>query len=370
MAYIRDNKGRFAKNEENKKYMHGDLVPETVMPLGNGKKTLAIYEDGSYAIFEGDKEVLYRDLHAVVEDFLNHHQPCTAAAETEDKKEKETENTDDDKETVNTLHIKFKHENLLPVKIVPKLYGENVTYVQYADGSHSIFNHNGDEVLHCTYETKSDENKEKPNFATIMYNSDIDSLSDEIKKNYAESIEKDEEEPEEEHPTLNKKLERHSTGFEQYDSELRQIFDYDNFIICVYQDCTIHIYEKIPSSKYDEGFYLNRIDGDNFTTEKNCYTYMEDFDPLESDEDEECECKCDKCEETECVYHPASKDDSIKSEENASDDNKDDTEPENECNGFAELKSCSGCEDAYSEGYANALENVISMFIDALIDRD
>lgn len=342
MAYIRDNKGRFAKNEENKKYMHGDLVPETVMPLVNGKKTLALYEDGSYAIFEGDKEVLYRDLHAVVEDFLNRHQPCTAAAETEDKKEKETESADADKETVNTLHIKFKHENLLPVKIVPKLYGENVTYVQYADGSHSIFDHNGDEILHCTSESILNK--------------------------------KTEEEPEEEQPTINKETGKHSTGFEQYDSELRQIFDYDNFIICVYQDCTIHIYEKIPSSKYDEGFYLNRIDGDNFTTEKNCYTYMEDFDPLESDEDEECECKCDKCEETECVYHPASKDDSTKSEENVSDDNKDDTEPEDdecdECDGFAELKSCSGCEDAYSEGYANALENVISMFIDALIDRD
>ena len=97
---------------------------------------------------------------------------------------------------------------------------------------------------------------------------------------------------------------------------------------------------------------------------------MEDFDPLESDEDEECECKCDKCEDTECVYYPASKDDDTKSEENASDDNKDDTESEDEYDGFTELESCSGCEDAYSEGYANALENVISMFIDALTDRD
>lgn len=336
MAYRRDNKGRFTKNDENKKYMHGDLVPETVMPLG--KKMFAMYKDGSYAVFEDDKEVLYKDLHAVVEDFMKRYQPCTTTG-TEDKKEKETESANtDNKETVNTLHIKFKHENLLPVKIVPKLYGENVTYVQYADGSHSIFNHNGDEVLHCTSESKSDGNNEK--------------------------------EPEEEHPILNKETGKYINRFEQYDSELRQIFDYDDFVICVYQDCTIHIYEKIPSSKYDDGFYLKRIDGDNFTTEKNGYTYMEDFDPLESDEDEECECKCDKCEDTECVYHPASKDSNIKSEENASDNNKDDIEPEDECNGFTELESCSGCEDAYSEGYANALENVIGMFIDALIDRD
>lgn len=333
MAYRRDNKGRFAKNEENKKYMHGDLVPETVMPLG--KKMFAMYKDGSYAVFEDDKEVLYKDLHAVVEDFMKRYQPCTATG-TEDKKEKETESANtDNKDTVNTLHIKFKHENLLPVKIVPKLYGENVTYVQYADGSHSIFNHNGDEVLHCTSESKSDGNNEK--------------------------------ELEEEHPILNKETGKYINRFEQYDSELRQIFDYDDFVICVYQDCTIHIYEKIPSSKYDDGFYLKRIDGDNFTTEKNGYTYMEDFDPLESDEDEECECKCDKCEDTECVYHPASKDDNIKSEENASDGNKDDTESEDEYDdGFTELESCSGCEDAYREGYANALENVISMFIDAI----
>lgn len=273
MAYHRDNKGRFTKNDENKKYMHGDLVPETVMPLG--KKMFAMYKDGSYAVFEDDKEVLYKDLHAVVEDFMKRYQPCTAAAGTENKKEEETE-----------------------------------------------------------------------------------------------SAEKDEKEPEGEHPILNKETGKYINRFEQYDSELRQIFDYDDFVICVYQDCTIHIYEKIPSSKYDDGFYLKRIDGDNFTTEKNGYTYMEDFDPLESDEDEECECKCDKCEDTECVYHPASKDSNIKSEENASDNNKDDTEPEDECNGFTELKSCSGCEDAYSEGYANALENVIGMFIDALIDRD
>lgn len=364
MAYRRDNKGRFTKNEENKKYMHGDLVPETVMPLG--KKMFAMYKDGSYAVFEDDKEVLYKDLHAVVEDFMKRYQPCTAAAGTENKKEEETESVNSDKETVNTLHIKFKHENLLPVKIVPKLYGENVTYVQYADGSHSIFNHNGDEVLHCTYEPKSNENKEKPNSATIMYDSDIDFLSDEIKKNYTESVEKDEKESKAKHYLFNKDTGKYINGFEHYNSELRQIFDYDDFVICVYQDCTIHIYEKIPSSKYDNGFYLNRIDGDNFTTEKNWYTYMEDFDSWESDEDEECECKCDKCEDTECVYHPASKDDNTKSEENASDNNKDDTESEDECNGFVELKSCSGCEDAYSEGYANALENVISMFIDAI----
>ena len=342
MAYIRDDKGRFTKNEENNKYMHGNLVPKTVMPLG--KRMFVMYKDGSYAIFEGDKEVLYKDLHAVVEEFLNRHQPCTAATETEDKKEKETESTDADKETVNTLHIKFKHENLLPVKIVPKLYGENVTYVQYADGSHSIFDHNGDEILHCTSESILNKKTEE----------EQPTLNEKTGKKYL----------------LNKETGKHSTGFEQYDSALRQIFDYDNFIICVYQDCTIHIYEKVPSSKYDEGFYLNRIDGDNFTTEKNWYTYMEDFDPLESDEDEECEFKCDKCEETECVYHPASKDGNTKSEENASDDSKDDTEPEDECDGFAELESCSGCEDAYSEGYADALENVISMFIDALTDRD
>lgn len=273
MAYRRDNKGRFTKNDENKKYMHGDLVPETVMPLG--KKMFAMYKDGSYAVFEDDKEVLYKDLHAVVEDFMKRYQPCTAAAGTENKKEEETE-----------------------------------------------------------------------------------------------SAEKDEKESKAKHYLFNKDTGKYINGFEQYNSELRQIFDYDNFVICVYQDCTIHIYEKIPSSKYDDGFYLNRIDGDNFTTEKNWYTYMEDFDSWESDEDEECEWKCDKCEDTECVYHPASKDGNTKSEENASDNNKDDTESEDECNGFAELKSCSGCEDAYSEGYANALENVIGMFIDALIDRD